>query len=332
LLAAIKGRHGRERRGEFQMKKLGVSLVAAFLVLAAAQQGMAAKAKAGKAKPEKVRGPAPVAKADAISEIRGEYKWGMTTQQVIDKINARIEASYKDRIAKTNADPNRNDRLRKAMRDETAAIKKNIVKFDGQKGPWDVSIIDQEIVQGQGMAMLFSKEEKSTRYFFFASDSLFKMFIAFDKEMLQGKNFKDFGAAMQTKFGKAQEVYVNQSYLGVKERKLDHLLWRSSQGDGLKLVDRSEFYDVYCLVLYDQSIEQRIAAERKAADAAQPKGSMLDNVVGGKGSERDENDNVIDRITGKEVFKPGDRRAAQQNIVVPSPGAPPASRSVEEEK
>ena len=308
------------------MKKLGVSLVAAFLVLAPAQQGMAAKASKAKAakaaKEEKPRGPAPVAKADAISEIRGDFKWAMTMQQVIDKINARIEASYKDRIAKTNADPNRNDRLRRAMRDEMAAIKKNIVKFEGQKGPWDVSIIDQEIVQGKGLAMLFTKEEKSTRYFFFANDSLFKMFIAFDKEMLQGKNFKDFGVAMQTKFGKAQEVFVNQSYLGVKERKLDHLLWRSSTGDGLKLVDRSEFYDVYCLVLYDNSVEQRVVADRKAFDAAQPKGSMIDNVIGGKESDRDENDNVIDRITGKEVFKPGDRRAAQQNITVPSPGTP----------
>ena len=305
------------------MKKLGISLVAAFFVLAAAQQGMAAKA--GKAKPakaEKPRGPAPVAKADAIGEIRGDYKWAMTMQQVIDKINARIEASYKDRIAKTAADPNRNDKLRKAMRDEQAATKKNIVKFDGQKGAWDVSIIDQEIVQGQGLAMLFTKEERSTRYFFFANDSLFKMFIAFDKEMLQGKNFKDFGAAMQTKFGKAQEVFVNQSYLGVKEKKLDHLLWRSSTGDGLKLVDRSEFYDVYCLVLYDNSVEQRIAAMRREAEAAKPKGSMIDNVIGGKESDRDENDNVIDRITGKEVFKPGDRRAAQQNITVPSPGTP----------
>jgi hypothetical protein len=150
-------------------------------------------------------------KADAISEIRGDYKWGMTMQQVIDKINARIEASYKDRIAKTNADPGPNDKLRKAMRDEMAAIKKNIVKFDGQKGPWDVSIIDQEIVQGKGVSMLFMKEEKSTRYFFFANDSLYKMFIAFDKEMLEGKKFKDFGAAMQTKFGKAQEVFVNQN-------------------------------------------------------------------------------------------------------------------------
>jgi hypothetical protein len=313
------------------MKKLGVSLVAALVVLTAAQQGMAAKAR--KAKAEKIKGPAPVAKADAISEIRGEYKWGMTTQQIIEKINARIEATYKAKLASTAADPSRNDQYRKQLRDETSKTVKNQVKFDGKKGPWDVSIIDQEVVQGQGMTMLFTKEEKSTRYFFFNNDSLFKMFIAFDKEMLAGKSFKEFGDAMQGKFGKAQEVWVNQSYLGAKERKLDHLLWRSTTGDGLKLVDRSEFYDVYCLVLYDASINERLMAIRKEAEANQPKGDMLDGVVGGKTSDRDENDNVIDRITGKEVLKPGDRRAAEQNIKVPAPtepSSPKPSRSIDD--
>ncbi|HEX7599550.1 MAG TPA: hypothetical protein VF518_15135 [Polyangia bacterium] len=304
------------------MKKLGISLVAAFFVLAAAApQGMAkGKAKASAAKPDKPRGPAPVASADAISEIRGDFKWGMTAQQVVEKINARIEATYKEKLAATTADPNRNDKLRKQMRDETSKTGKNLVKFDGQKGPWDVSIIDQEIVQSAGQTMLLSKESKATRYFFFANDSLYKMYIAFDKDMLAGKNFKEFGAAMQGKFGKAQEVWVNQSYLGVKEKKLDHLLWRSTTGDGLKLVDRSEFYDVFCLVLYDQSVDQRMQGLRKEAEANQPKGDMLDNVVGGKPNDRDENDNVIDRITGKETLKPGERRAAQQNIKVPAAG------------
>ena len=129
------------------MKKLGVSLVATLFVLVAAQQAMAAKA--AKPKADKPHGPAPVAKADAISEIRGDYKWGMTPQQVMDKINARIEEGYKDRIAKSAADPAKNDKLRKQMHDETAVIKKNQVKFDGRKGPWDVSIIDQEIVRNQ---------------------------------------------------------------------------------------------------------------------------------------------------------------------------------------
>jgi hypothetical protein len=302
------------------MTKLGLSLVAALFLSAAAQPAMAAKARKQAApKAEKPKGPAPVAKAEAISEVRGDYKWGMKAQDVITSINTRIEATYKDKLAATGADPARNDKLRKQMRDETSKTGKNLVKFDGQKGPWDVSIIDQEIVQSQGMTMLFIKEPKSTRYFFFANDSLFKMFIAFDKEMLGGKGFKDFGDMMQAKFGKAQEIWVNQTYLGVKERKLDSLLWRSTTGDSLKLVDRSEFYDVFCLVLADASVDNRLMAARKAEEAAKPRGDILDNITTDKPSDRDENDNVIDRITGSQVLKPGERRAAEQNIKVPSP-------------
>jgi hypothetical protein len=313
------------------MMKLGLSLVAALFVSAAAQPSMAAKARKPAApKAEKPRGPAPVAKAEAISEIRGDYKWGMKAQDVITLINGRIEATYKDKLAATGADPARNDKLRKQMRDETTRTGKNMVKFDGVKGPWDVSIIDQEIVQNQSMAMLFVKESRSTRYFFFANDSLFKMFIAFDKEMLAGKGFKEFGDIMQFKFGKAQEVWVNQSYLGVKERKLDHLLWRSSTGDGLKLVDRSEFYDVYCLVLADASVDGRLMAARREAEANQPRGDILDNIMNSKPSDRDENDNVIDRITGTQTLKPGERRAAEQNIKVPSPTQPAKSRELDE--
>jgi hypothetical protein len=314
------------------MKKLGLSLVAALFMSAAAQPAMAApKAKKAAApKAEKPRGPAPVAKAEAISDVRGDYKWGMKSQDVINLINGRVEATYKDKLAASAADPARNDKLRKQMRDETSKTGKNMVKFDGQKGPWDVSIIDQEIVQNQSMSMLFIKEPKSTRYFFFKDDSLFKMFIAFDKEMLAGKGFKDFGEAMQGKFGKAQEVWVNQTYLGAKERKLDSLVWRSSTGDSLRLVDRSEFYDVYCLVLADASVDGRLMAVRKEAEANQPRGDILDSITNGKASERDENDNVIDRITGQQVYKPGERRAAEQNIKVPSPTQPSKSREIEE--
>ncbi len=306
------------------MKKLGLSLLAALFVSAAAMPSMAAKKarKAAAPKAEKPRGPAPVAKAEAISDIRGDYKWGMKAQDVINIINGRIQASYKDKLAASAADPARNDKLQKQMREETSKTGKNMVKFDGQKGPWDVSIVDQEIVQSQGMSMLLVKESKSTRYFFFANDSLFKMFIAFDKEMLAGKGFKEFGDLMQIKFGKAQEVWVNQSYLGVKERKLDHLLWRSSTGDSLKLVDRSEFYDVFCLVLADASVDGRLMAARREAEANQPRGDILDSIMTNKPSDRDENDNVIDRITGQNILKPGERRGGEQNIKVPSPTQP----------
>ncbi len=308
------------------MKKLGVFLMATLFLAASAPSAMAAKGKKGKkgkTAVEKV-GPAPAASTEQIAELKGDYKWGMASKQVIDKIHERITATYTERLEKSAADPSRNDALRKQLRGEIAKADKNFVKFDGQRTGWDVSIIDQEITQNAGQSMVFAKEKTSTRYFFFVDDKLYKMFIAFDKEMLAGKSFEDFGAGMQAKFGRAQPVYVMRNTHGVQEKKLDHFLWGSTTGDGLRLVDRSEFYDVFCLVVYDGAVERRTAEARRAA-ASQVSGSVVDTLISDKPSDRDENDNVIDRITGQEVHKPGERRGGG-NITVPSP-APSKSRS-----
>jgi hypothetical protein len=72
-------------------------------------------------------------------------------------------------------------------------------------------------------------------------------------------------------------------------------------------------------VIYDRSVADRQAEVKKTNAAKVPVGSFVDSVISDKNSDRDENDNVIDRITGKEVLKPGERRGGQQNIKVPSP-------------
>jgi hypothetical protein len=124
---------------------------------------------------------------------------------------------------------------------------------------------------------------------------------------------------MQQKYGKAQPVYRETSLHGMKDKVLDAYQWRSAQGDGLRLVDRSKFYDVYCLVIYDHNVADRQAEARKSRAASVPKGSFVDTIITDKPNDRDENDNVVDRITGKEVLKPGERRGGQQNIKVQSP-------------
>jgi hypothetical protein len=123
---------------------------------------------------------------------------------------------------------------------------------------------------------------------------------------------------MQQKYGKAQAIYRDVTVRGSKNKVLDYFQWRSAEGDGLRLVDRSKFYDVYCLVIYDQSVQERQAEVRKANAEKAPKHSFVDSVIDDKPSDRDENDNVIDRITGKQVLKPGERRGGG-NIKVPSP-------------
>jgi hypothetical protein len=76
---------------------------------------------------------------------------------------------------------------------------------------------------------------------------------------------------------------------------------------------------VYCLVIYDQAVAERQAEVKKNRASQSPKGSFVDSVIDDKPNDRDENDNVIDRITGKDVLKPGERRGGNQNIKVQSP-------------
>jgi hypothetical protein len=296
------------------MRRFGLSCLAVLFVLTTAHAAQAAKAKAAKAK-----GPAPVAKDADVKEFKGEFTWGMTPQQVIEKLNAKIDASYKDKVEKYRTDPARSDKIRDQIKSEKNAVSKSYVKFDGTNPAWATSIIDEEFVPNNGESMLVFREEKSKRYFFFQSESLYKMFVAFDKEVVAGKSFMQFGDLMQQKYGKAQMVYRDVAMHGMKDKILDSYQWRSAQGDGLRLVDRSKFYDVYCLVIYDHNVADRQAEVRKSQAAALPKGSFVDSVITDKPSDRDENDNVIDRITGKEVLKPGDRRGGNQNIKVPSP-------------
>lgn len=297
------------------MRRSALCFLAMVLVASTAQVAFAKGKKAPAPK-----GPAPVAKAAEINEFKGEFKWGMTPPQVIEKLNAKIDASFKEQIEKYRMDPGKSDSVRRQLKSEKDRVAKSLVKFDGQRGGWDVSIIDNEFVQNNGESMLYFKEPKSTRYFFFSGDSLYKMFVAFDKDVIAGKSFAEFGDMMQQKYGKAQPVYREFGLAGAKSKTLDYLQWRSAEGDGLKLVDRSKFYDVYCLVIYDHAVAERQAEVKKSNAEKQPKGSFVDSVIE-KSSDRDENDNVVDRITGKEVLKPGDNRGGNKNIKVPSPSA-----------
>jgi hypothetical protein len=296
------------------MTRNAISLgVVLFLAVGTAA---AAPAKKGAAK-GKPAGAAPAASDKELNVLKGDFKWGMTPDEIVGKVQDRIRASYEDRLQKTVNDPTKQDRVRKEMMAEVEKAKTKITKFDGQKTGYDVSIIDQEFLHNTGESMLATKEESSTRYFFFTNDRLYKMFIAFDKEMLQGKSFKEFGQLMQARFGKAREITVEEKTKAGVRVKLDHYVWSAKGGDMLRLVDRSEFYDVYCLVVYDGSVAKQQEETRRSRGTPEKKDALVEAVTTQSKNDRDGNDNIVDQITGKEVKKLGEQRG--ERIVVPSP-------------
>jgi hypothetical protein len=198
---------------------------------ALAEEAGAKESKSNKARAKAGGKAAPSASASELDKLKGDYKWGMNPDEVTSKIQDRVRATYDDKLKKTANDPSRHDRLRKEMMSEVEKVKTKIIKFDGQKSGYDVSIIDQEFLHNAGESMLVTKEETSTRYFFFKNDRLYKMFIAFDKEILQGKSFREFGQLMQQRFGKAREVAAEEKTKAGVKVKLDHFVWGSKGAD-----------------------------------------------------------------------------------------------------
>jgi hypothetical protein len=287
--------------------------------------GVAAEAAAAKAKPApKARASrasmsdegAPSAAGEAIEKLKGDFKWGMSPDEVIGKVQERVRSSFDEKIKQTAQDPSRQDRVRKDMMAQVDKVKDKYIKFDGQKTGYDVSIIDQEFLHSMGESMLMAKEQTATRYFFFSGERLYKMFIAFDKDILEGKAFRDFGAIMQAQYGKAKEVNIEQRTKAGVRIQLDHYVWSSKSGDMLRLVDRSEFYDVYCLVVYDGKIARQQEEVRKSRKVERRGDSLVEAVTGAPPNNLDANDNIVDQITHKQVDKPGEKRGA--DIVVPS--------------
>jgi len=314
------------------MRTFGVLLLA---LGAGAVIGAAAPAQAkSKGKGE---GSAPPANAEEINKLKaislgdpkaGTFKWGESADEVLAQVKTAIQKRYKTRVEAASQDPGKQQRIRDELEKETNAVKKSYVKFEGQKTGWDVSIIGPEFEQNTGEAVLVAKEEIWTRYFFFFEGGLYKMFLAFNKDAIEGKAFRDFGKGMEAKYGRAREVYRDEKMKDGMRHILDHYEW-SAKGDKLRLIDRSEFYGVYCLVLADAQVQEREAEKRKLVNPGTSSHDALVEAVTAKdNNDRDANDNIIDRITGKEVTKPGDEQK-HGDITVPSPSKSKAATPAE---
>jgi hypothetical protein len=316
------------------MTKFGVFLVASTLGAVVSFHGMAeAKGKAKKSREDA----APTASAEEVNKLKavrlgdpkaGTFKWGMKPDDVIAQVAKSIEKKYEPRVKQASQDPGKQQRIRDERERELTAVKKSLTKFDGAKSGWDVSIIGTEFEQGTGEAVIVTKEDIWTRYFFFFEDGLYKMFLAFNKDALEGKTFQDFGKSMEAKYGRAKEVYRDEKVKGGVKHVLDHYEW-SAGADRLKLVDRSEFYGVFCLVLSDGEVSRRVVERRKIVNPELQHGDALVEAVTQKDDNgRDSNDNIIDRLTGHETHKPGEEDR-HGDIVVPSPTSSSSSPTPE---
>ena len=171
--------------------------------------------------------------------------------------------------------------------------------------------------------MLVTKEDQWTRYFFFFEDGLYKMYLAFNKEALQGKSFDDFGKSMEARYGNAKPVYRDEHTKGGVHHILDHFTWNAG-GDKLKLVDRSEFYGVYCLVLDDSLLTSISACKSAARSSTRATSKRMRWSRRSRRAAKTATTRTTTSSTwspGTEVKKPGTEQHADIQVPSPTPSA-----------
>jgi hypothetical protein len=236
----------------------------------------------------------------AVTALMGPYKWGLS----VDKVRKQLVSDYGktiDPTIKKTKDAFEQDKLRRKKMARVVEIQKSYVEFVGKRTPWDVSLVDQEFAQKNGESLMYNWGARDRRFYFFHEEELYKVYIAFNSSIFQGKSFEDFAAVMEKRFGPYKREY-KQTLQG--EKKLAYLVWPPVGNTQLRAIDNTGFYGNFCLVLTDSQAAQRVD-EKRAMNRTQPKGdSLVNSIVGASETKGDVNDDIVDRITGQDVAAP----------------------------
>jgi hypothetical protein len=284
-------------------------LILVLAIFAASDGDAAKKKKPIKKKPVKTatKKPAvPKANAEAVKQLMGDFKFGMTLDQTMAVIHKHIDAKYQAKIDAIT-DIYEQNKFRKAAAKEKADLKKGYVKFEGKESPWDVSIVDREFdhKNDEAMFVLWELDEATgkdqRRFYFFMDGALWKMYIAFNTDAFpENMTFAAFQAAMEKRYG-AGAVMMKKDEDGVEQ--FDFVYWTSGNVL-LRAIDQTKYYSSYCLALSDTTVEAQIYKRRAERN---PKGdnknplveAVTDSPDKDPNKISDENKDVIDQVTDK---------------------------------
>jgi len=118
----------------------------------------------GKKRRKRAKKPQITAKAnvEALQELMGAFKFGMSHEQVIGVVSKQIAERYAEQISATS-DVYKQDALRRKRDKEIKRTKKSLVKFEGKKSGWDVSIIDDQFAHRSEESMMVHWETHQGR-------------------------------------------------------------------------------------------------------------------------------------------------------------------------
>jgi hypothetical protein len=241
----------------------------------------------------------------AVSELAGKFKWGMSPGECMDIIEKDIRAQYEPRI-RAEPDPLKQDLVRREMMDTIQQMRASLIKFDGQKTGWDVSIVDRDFghKNDESMLVLWDLGQKGQRRFlFFWQDKLYKQFIALPQEKFKGKSFDEFAEIIQARYGKAQINFAKMQTQD--EMALDFLEWPPAGEYVLRAYDHSNFYGNFCLTLLHKSVYPLVEKERAIKSPRRGHRSATGDIetVSKSDTAGDPNADIVDEVLGRQAMR-----------------------------
>lgn len=251
---------------------LTFGLTTADLPSASADTKRPAAARAGKAK-ARAKAPAKVNEKSkkALGELMGEYKFGMSKEDVVGIVGKELDVKYKTKLESTT-DVYAQDKLRKERKSELARFASSWTAFDGKRTGWDVSLVESEFAHNTGEAMLVLWENQDgknqRRFFFFSEGQLYKMFISLDTSAWpeETRNFDTFRGSMEGRYGNG-DVEDNR------------ITWRAGDFE-VRALDKLKTYSALCLTIYNPSVAKALEGKRTEAAPIKPKSNgIIDSVI-----------------------------------------------------
>jgi hypothetical protein len=215
----------------------------------------AKQAKKDKPAPPKKIVPVSAENKKKLAELYAGYKFGMTKDEVIGVLAKQLDQRYEEKI-KGTTDVSMQDRLRKEKKTELSRANASYTTFDGKRGGWDVSIVEEEFAHTTGESMFERWENQDgrnqRRFFFFHDGRLWKMFVQLDVSILpeDKKNFDSLQKFMTAKYGPGN----------VDDKRIT---WHADEFQ-VHAIDKLKDYGALALVIEDPREKRELVAIREA--------------------------------------------------------------------
>ena len=200
-----------------------------------------------------------VSAAYGARTMLGDYRWGMTPNQVFSLLSRDIETEYSAKQKKAK-DAMSQDNNRKWRTEQLAALKANHVKFiKASRHRWGVSLIQYDYDDDANEEMLWVSSNPTLRkYYFFKDGELWKILYAYSTDSWPGKTYEQVVEEKFMKwFGPSPEAKVKTDPKTAAPL-IRYNEWFSKDGDYVRSFDLSAVHGVYVLTVVDKDAEERI--------------------------------------------------------------------------